>query len=72
MSDLKPCPFCGSEVTFMNLMTPLKMFYCKNYRDCGAIVSFDNDAANRFDGAKIKAWNRRAKDERPDRQARGD
>ena len=56
---LKRCPFCGSEVDFMNLVTPLKMFYCKNHHGCGAVVSFDTPICNRFDKAKIDAWNRR-------------
>ena len=59
---IKACPFCGSKVDFMTLMTGLKMFYCKNYRDCGAVVSFDNPAANHFDKAKVKCWNRRTGD----------
>ena len=57
--ELKKCPFCGSEVIFMNLVTPLKMFYCKNYHGCGAVVSFDTPLCNKFDKAKIDAWNRR-------------
>lgn len=60
MDSIKSCPFCGSKVDFMTLMTGLKMFYCKNYKDCGAIVSFDNPAANHFDKAKIECWNRRS------------
>ena len=60
MEELRKCPFCGSEVGFMTLM---KMFYCKNYKDCGAIVSFDNPAANNFDKAKIECWNRRTHDD---------
>ena len=40
---LKPCPFCGSKVVLMNLVTPMQMFYCTNYQKCGAIVSFNND-----------------------------
>ena len=62
MAELKPCPFCGSPVDFMTLMTGLKMFYCKNYKECGAIISFDNPAANHFDKAKVKCWNRRTGD----------
>ena len=31
-TELKPCPFCGSEVTYMTMITGVKMFYCKNYR----------------------------------------
>lgn len=63
MAELKPCPFCGGRVELMNLMTPIKMFYCLNYQTCGAIVSFDNPLANRFDKAKVEAWNRRATDD---------
>ena len=57
--ELKKCPFCGSTVDFMNLFTPLKMFYCRNHKGCGAVISFDNDKANRSDKEKIKAFNRR-------------
>lgn len=57
--ELKKCPFCGSEVDFMNFVTPLKMFYCKNHHGCGAVVSFNTPICNRFDKAKIDAWNRR-------------
>lgn len=60
---IKNCPFCGSKVDFMTIMTGLKMFYCKNYKDCGAIVSFDNPEANRFDKAKVECWNRRTHDD---------
>ena len=60
MDELGRCPFCGSKVDFMTIMTGLKMFYCKNYQNCGAIVSFDNPAANRSDQAKIECFNRRS------------
>ena len=43
----------------MNLVLPMKMFYCKNHHGCGAVVSFDTPLCNRFDKAKIDAWNRR-------------
>lgn len=59
MEQIKCCPFCGSEVDFMNLVLPIKMFYCKNHHGCGAVVSFDTPLCNRFDKAKIDAWNRR-------------
>lgn len=63
--NIKRCPFCGSEVSFMNLMTPMKMFYCTNYKECGAVVSFNNVACDLGgDAPKIKAWNRRAGNER--------
>lgn len=63
MNELKKCPFCGSNVTLMTLFTGMKMFYCKNYKDCGAVVSFDNPKCNVSDAAKINAWNRRVTDE---------
>lgn len=58
--ELKPCPFCGAKVSYMNIVTPIKMFYCTNYKECGAVVSFDNAACNTpADAPKIRAWNRR-------------
>ena len=63
MDSIKSCPFCGSQVDFMTLVTGLKMFYCNNYQECGAIVSFDNPAANNFDKAKIECWTRRTNDD---------
>ena len=63
MEELRVCPFCESPVNFMTIMTGLKMFYCKNYKDCGAIVSFDNPVANNSDKAKIECWNRRTNDD---------
>ncbi len=36
MAEIKNCPFCGSKVELMNLATPIRMFYCTNYRECGA------------------------------------
>lgn len=60
--EIKTCPFCGSEVALMRLDTPIDMFYCTNYKECGAVVSFDNDLCNREAGNrhKIRCWNRRA------------
>ena len=62
MPEIKPCPFCGSKVELMNLITPVKMFYCTNFKDCGAIVSFNNDICDREAGDrhKIRFFNRRA------------
>lgn len=59
--QLKRCPFCGSEVVYMTLFTGMKMFYCKNYKECGAVVSFDNPVCNikGNDRARVDAWNRR-------------
>lgn len=65
MNKLKPCPFCGSEVSYMPLFTGMKMFYCKNHKGCGAVVSFDNPVCNdpKNDWARTGAWNRRVRDE---------
>lgn len=61
MDGLKPCPFCGGRVELMNLVTPIKMFYCLNYDECGAVVSFNNPRCDRERGnlEKVRAWNRR-------------
>jgi len=62
MTELKPCPFCGGKVEYMTIFSGMKMFYCKNYNTCGAVVSFDNPACNMGgDKEKTDAWNRRAK-----------
>ena len=60
--EIKTCPFCGSEVTLMQLATPIDMFYCNNHRECGAVVSFNNDLCDREAGNrhKVRCWNRRA------------
>ena len=44
---LKPCPFCGGTVKITQGLTgaPFLFFKCKN-KDCGALISFDNDVAN--------------------------
>ena len=60
---LKPCPFCGGPVEYMALATGIKMFYCRNFDGCGAVVSFDCPACN--PGSKIRDaanayhWNER-------------
>lgn len=66
--ELKPCPFCGGKVQIMNLMTPVTMIYCLNFKECGAVVSFDNPICNnsRTDEPKIKAWNRRTREDNED------
>lgn len=64
MSELKRCPFCGKKVVLMNLVSPIKMFYCQNYRGCGAVVSFNNPDCDteKGDENKIRCWNRRTED----------
>lgn len=60
MPGIKNCPFCGGKVELMSLMTSMKMFYCTDYKNCGAVVSFDNPSCNYGgDRKKIEAWNRR-------------
>lgn len=44
---LKPCPFCGGEVTETRgqINAPFYFYKCKS-KKCGAVVSFDNMPAN--------------------------
>lgn len=61
MNEIKKCPFCGSRVDFISLFTGMKMFYCSNYKECGAVVSFNNEKCDNEEGNdnKIMCWNRR-------------
>ena len=58
---LRECPFCGSkvEVTRGIANVPFLFFKCTN-SDCGAVISFDNVAANLKPISAIDNYNRRA------------
>lgn len=63
MTDqIKNCPFCGSEAAAtQGILNKVTMIICKNYKSCGATVSFDCSAANsQGEAASIQRWNRRA------------
>ncbi|WP_088925853.1 Lar family restriction alleviation protein [Burkholderia multivorans] len=51
MSELKPCPFCGSDSVFM-----LGGSYCVQCGNCGAEGPWNDDDPK----VAIDAWNRRA------------
>ena len=59
MKKIKPCPFCGKQVNRVIGLGGLNFFKCKN---CGAIVSFDNDFYNTHTDEAINAWNSRSKE----------
>lgn len=56
MTELKSCPFCGGKVKRVIGIMGLNFFRCK---ECGAVVSFDNDYYNTHTNEAIEAWNRR-------------
>jgi Lar family restriction alleviation protein len=57
-NELKPCPFCGSDVKIVfNRFGSLYMCFCET---CGAIVSFKGKEGKI---ALRNAWNERADDE---------
>lgn len=60
-AKLKPCPFCGGEVTETRRISvaPFYFYKCNNLA-CGAVVSFDNFGANINPPMARKNWNRRA------------
>ena len=60
--ELKHCPFCGSERTYMNsiLMETGKRFFIAYCLDCGISTRAFLDVRD-----AEKAWNRRAKDNDP-------
>lgn len=53
---LLECPFCGGKVKRVIGVMGLNFFKCK---ECGAVVSFDNDYYNTHKNEAIEAWNRR-------------
>lgn len=54
--ELKPCPFCGGKVKayLKNVGIFILFFKC---RECGAVISFDNEKYNKA----VKHYNTRAK-----------
>ncbi len=63
-SEIKPCPFCGGKVkeTRGVLNAPFCFYKCSNPK-CGAVMSFDNFAANTVPIKARENYNRRASDE---------
>ena len=67
---IKSCPFCGSEVKaeVMVQEDPYKFysrilfFKCLN-KECGAIVSFNNEKTYKSHMKAIENWDRRANDD---------
>ena len=57
---LRECLFCGGKVKRVIGVMGLNFFKCK---ECGAVVSFDNDYYNTHKNEAIEAWNRRVNDE---------
>lgn len=59
---IKPCPFCGSEVTLENINPKeadeeMYMFECTNV-DCASATCFGDYSTDRT--SAIKKWNKRA------------
>ena len=54
MSELKPCPFCGSEKVKAQQSLGIVMILCNK---CGATVSFYEKERKE---QTVEAWNRRA------------
>ncbi len=57
--ELKPCPFCGGKVSEAIGVMGLRFFTCGNYKECGAIMSFDQKAANENPWKAKIMYNRR-------------
>jgi len=47
IKPLKNCPFCGAKVHEAEGIAGLLFFACTNYKDCGAMVSFNNELCNK-------------------------
>lgn len=59
--NLPCCLFCGSEVDMSHgtLNLPIYLFKCKNFKHCGAVVSFDNPATRISPDNAINFWRMR-------------
>ena len=60
---LKPCPFCGGKVREAVGINGLKFFCCTDYKNCGAVISFDQKLANHKPEMSRMFYNHRAKQE---------
>ena len=56
-TELKPCPFCGTDVQRVIGFMGVNFFKCTEY---SATVSFDNEYYNNHKNEALKAWNRRS------------
>lgn len=59
MAELKPCPFCGSKVREAEGIRNILFYLCTNSK-CGAVISFDNLAADLTPSKARENYNRRA------------
>ena len=57
MAELKPCPFCGGNVSRGIGIEGINFFNCHK---CGAIVSFNNGYTNTHKNKAVGYWNTRA------------
>lgn len=68
-NELKPCPFCGGQARIADGMTVVPTRTERGIkgtqatfikcRQCGAIISFDNDECDCNPGKAVKYFNRR-------------
>ncbi len=56
--ELKKCPFCGGQVKTKQgvIGVPIIFIKCKQ---CGAVISFDNNECNHAPGKAVEYFNRR-------------
>ena len=62
IEELKPCPFCGGKLVSYSrgiIGAPIVFLKCGN-PDCGAVVSFDNEACHLLPEKAITMYNKRA------------
>ncbi len=61
---LKPCPFCGSDVTFYdNGVNMIIGIQCRKYKACGMTAVFFKNGINVYADDKTaiaERWNKRA------------
>lgn len=57
-NELKPCPFCGGQARVTRGVRGIPFIFIK-CRQCGAVISFDNDRCNYNPCEAVKYFNRR-------------
>lgn len=60
ITKCRPRPFCGARADEIETIVGASMIACSNYKDCGALVSFNNADCDERGASPVEYFNRRA------------